>query len=344
MAVLRLAGALLLLAGGVQGSAAQPATVWVAREAYLMGTVLRAEVAAGNREAGVAALERAFEEVRRLEGVLSTWSEESEIARVNAASPGEPVSVSPELMRLLVEAVAWSRRTEGAFDPVVGALVDAWDLRGAGRMPRPEALEEALRASGADRLHLEEGGPRIRLLARDAWVDTGGFGKGAALRAAERVLRANGVEAAMLDFGGQVLVYGTPPEGEAAWEIAVAHPAARQTPAALLRVPGGLSVATSAQSERSVEVDGERYGHVLDPRSGRPVPAWGSVTVVAHDAVTADALSTALLVMGPDAGRRWAAGREEGVLFLEIRDGEVVASWNPAFERYRLGSPRADES
>jgi thiamine biosynthesis lipoprotein len=109
-----------------------------------------------------------------------------------------------------------------------------------------------------------------------------------------------------------------------------------------LRLRSG-SVATTAQSERYVDVGGERYGHVLDPRTGRPVPALGSVTVVAADPVVADILSTALFVMGPEAGRRWAAGRKEGILFLTLGEGAVVASWNEAFEQNRTDNQTTNE-
>lgn len=334
-----------LFAGmAVAAAAAQAPHVRVEREAYLMGTLLRAEVAAEDRAAGFAALEAAFEAVRRLERVLSTWTPGSEIARVNAAPVGEAVELSPELAGLLAEAAAWSRRTGGAFDPAVGSLVDAWDLRGAGRKPGPDERAAALRAAGPASFRLDGPTRSIRRTVPGAWLDTGGFGKGAALREAERVLRARGVGAAMLDFGGQVLVYGPPPGGGAGWEIAVAHPAERSAAAATVRLPGAGSVATSAQSERFVEVDGERFGHVLDPRTGEPVPAWGSVTVVAADPLTADVLSTALLVMGPEEGRRWAAEREEGVLFLEARGAGVRASWNAAFERYRGNHPITEGS
>lgn len=335
---------MLLLGLGSASASSQPPPVWVEREAWLMGTTLHVRVAADDRASGIHAIEAAFREVRRLEGVLSTWTNESEISRVNRAAAGEEVLVSPELMHLLSEAAGWSSRTDGAFDPAVGALIDAWDLRGAGRQPTHRALAEALHATGVARFDLDGAGSRVRVPGRGAWLDTGGFGKGAALRAAERVLREHGVKSALLDFGGQVLALGVPTAEEVGWEIGVAHPSSRATEIAKIRVPSGYSVATTSQSERFVEVDGDRFGHVLDPRTGLPVPAWGSVTVVAPDPVTADVLSTALFVMGPEAGRRWAAERVEGVLFLEVWCGEVEASWNEPFERYRINQPVTEGS
>lgn len=108
----------------------------VVRESFLMGTTLRVEVAAPDRRAALAAIQQAFDTVAQLESVLSTWREDSEIGRLNRAVPGEPVTLSATLSLLLAEASHWSRETDGAFDPGVGALVDAWDLRGRGREPR----------------------------------------------------------------------------------------------------------------------------------------------------------------------------------------------------------------
>ena len=141
------------------------------------------------------------------------------------------------------------------------------------------------------------------------------------------------MSAGSLNFGGQVLMIGADPNG-ADWTVPVAHPTRRAEPAAWLRLRD-RSASTSSQSERFVTVGGKAFGHILDPRTGRPVPAWGSVTVVAEDPAAADAVSTALLVLGPEVGTKWAEGREDmGILFLIERDGRVIPRWNRALERY----------
>lgn len=330
----------LLAAGCYAGRAGPPAArleptqVTLEREAYLMGTRLRVQVAAPNRDAALAATERAFAEVRRLEGLLSTWRPDTEVQRLNAAPVGEPVRLVPEVFALVQTAAAWADSTGGAFDPVVGALIDAWQLRGRGRVPTEAEVTAALAASGVGRLRVDAGSGTVQRLAPAAWLDTGGFGKGAALQAVERVLLAAGMDAALVDFGGQVLALG----GEApsgGWRVAVAHPARRHEPAAWLRLQN-RSAATSAASERFVEPGGVRFGHVVDPRTGRPVPAWGSVTVVAADALVADIVSTALFVLGPRHGMAWAKDREDlGVLFLIEQEDTVTALWNRALEPYR---------
>jgi thiamine biosynthesis lipoprotein ApbE len=189
----------------------------VQREAYLMGTTLSVSVAAPDRPAGIAAIELAFTAVRHVDDLLSTWRDDSEIARLNHASPDVPVALSAELYAMLQEAARWSEDTQSAFDPSVGALVDAWDLRGGGRIPSPARLAAARAATGMRRFVLSPVGHEAMRRDSIAWLDTGGFGKGVALRAAERALRDAGISSAFLNFGGQVLALGTDQGGD--WTV-----------------------------------------------------------------------------------------------------------------------------
>lgn len=307
-----------------------------------MGTRLVATVRAGSRARAIGATEAAFDEVRRLEALLSSWRPDSELSRLNGASPGVPTAVSPELFALLQEVESWVERTGRAFDPGVGALIDAWDLRGRGRHPGPDELASSVDRTGLRWFRFDAGSGTVTRQRAGAWISAGAFGKGAALRAAAARLRSIGIESALLDFGGQILAQGGP-GGACAWSVAVAHPSRRDRPAAWLSVRD-RSVATTGASERFVEVDGVRYGHVLDPRSGRPVPAWGSVTVVAGDPMVADLLSTALFVLGPEAGRAWlerSAPADVAALFLVEAGGRLEAHWTPGMERWLIGNPNA---
>jgi thiamine biosynthesis lipoprotein len=170
-----------------------------------------------------------------------------------------------------------------------------------------------------------------------AWIDTGAFGKGAALRGAARRLRQYDVDRALLDLGGQILALAEP--GEEPWTVAVAHPSHRDQPAAWLRL-AGVSAATSGNSERGITVDGRRLGHILDPRTGEPAPSWGSVTLVSADPLVADILSTALYVMGPVDGLAWADRLADvGVLFLVDTGGEIQTLHNQAMTRWLSEEP-----
>lgn len=305
----------------------------IERTTLQMATLLRIRVMAAGRGCGVAAIEAAFAEVERLDGVLSSWHGESEIGRLNAAEPGSRVEVTAELYGLLAEAGSLAERTGGAFDPAVGALIDIWELRGQGRVPSTGELVRARAASGWSNLTLEPPN-RVTRGPSGWWLDTGAFGKGAALRAAAAVLASRGVVSGVLDFGGQLLVLGEADAG-------VAHPAERSREVVRLKV-AGISVATTSSSERFVSVEDRRLGHVLDPRTGEPVPAWGSVTVTTVDPLAADALSTALFVMGPDAALEWAAQRQDvGVLVLHLDGGSVSAGCNASMAKL-ISSVSAD--
>ncbi len=320
---------------GEPGPRPRPGPLTVSRETFVMGTRLRVTTAAASIEAATIQIEAVFAEVRRMERVLSSWRPESEVGRLNAAPIGVPVAVSAELFDLLEEARAWGAMSGGVVEPAVGALIDAWDLRGAGRRPDEDELGRARSRSGPEAFQLDARTHRVTRVAEGGWITTGSFGKGAALRSALTVLRDAGVESAFLDFGGQVVALGGSPES-GSWSVSVAHPSRRDQPAAELRL-ANVSASTSGASERFVEVDGQRFGHILDPRSGRPVPAWGSATVVAADPMVADLVSTAVFVLGPEAGLRWAESLDEiGVLVLHELDGRLTARWNPAMERWLL--------
>ncbi len=300
-----------------------------------MGTRLRATVVAADAALGIAGAEAVFREVSRLEEVLSSWRDDSELGRLNASPTGVPFHLSAELSRLLSEIRPWVAWSGGAFDPGVGPLIDAWGLRGAGRWPTAAELERARALSGLGAFELlESGGVMVKRRA-GAWLSAGAFGKGAALRAAADALGVAGIRDALLDFGGQIVALGAPP-GEEAWVVEVAHPSSRRLSVATLGLTG-VSVATSGSSERVVEVSGHRLGHIIDPRNGWPVPAWGSVTVLAEDPLVADVTATALFVLGPDDGWALAEARDDlGVLFL-VEDGErIEARWNRRLAAYLL--------
>ncbi len=329
-AALGLAAFALALGAGPAARAAEDVPVTtLTREAtatrvrLLMGTTCRAEMVAETEELAAAAAEGALDEIARWESLLSTWRPEADMARANAAASAGVAPLSRDLARALEFALAQARATGGAFDPVVGALVDAWDVRGAGRVPSAAELELARAASGSRVARLDVAGRTLEFTARGAWIDTGGFGKGLALDRAALAARQAGATAGLLDFGGQLLAFGARRGTDIA--IGVADPRDREEPVLLLALREA-SASTSAQSERSLDVAGRAVGHVLDPRTGEPVAFSGSATVVAVTAAEADALSTALLVMGPRAGL--AHAREHrlcaGFLVPASREGREV--------------------
>jgi thiamine biosynthesis lipoprotein len=286
----------------------------VERRLAAMGTTLVVEVEAPTRAVALEASEAAYLALEAVERRLSTWTDESELARVNAAPIGELQPLSPELRADLEVCWRWWRESGGAFDPSVGALVELWDLRGAGRIPSAEELRSAHIPRGLPEAFALEADGVVRRVA-SARFEEGGFGKGVGLDAALAELRARGISRATLDLGGQVAVLGS--AQPVRWSIA--DPRDRSRAVLAWDLSGG-SIATSGNSERARSVGGRRIGHLLDPRTGSPAQDFGSVSVWSAKASDADAFSTALFVMGPDAALVFASSREDlAVVVLEVR-------------------------
>ncbi len=287
-----------------------------------MGTVLSIRVAGVDRASALASSEAAVLEIARVEDLLSTWKPGGPLDRLNGARPGERVALGAETAAVLADVFRWCELTEGAFDPTVLPLVRAWDLRGRGRVPEPADLSRALAATGRGRFWLDSATGESRRLSAEAGIDEGAWGKGYALDRAADALRKAGTRRALLDLGGQVLAVG-----EA--DVAIADPRHRARAAVSLHI-ADASISTSGNSERGLSVAGRRIGHLLDPHTGAPAQDFGSATAVAASGLTADVLSTAFFVLGPERGlalseRLRRNGFENQVLFLVVAGDRVKA-------------------
>ncbi len=357
LGLLGVAGPVAAQAGGSEGAQAA-ATATVERTLYLMGTRAELRVEATDRAAALAASEAAVQALEASEARLSTWAAPApggpagELARLNRAPVGEPIALSPRLADELRRAEDCRRATGGAFDPGVGALVAAWGLRDGGRVPTTAEISRALEADGGD-LELDST-PRGVVAVRRAGglvLDEGAWGKGAGLDSALAALDADPtVLAADLDLGGQVAVLrrssgagatastGPPSRAADLADLAVlavldlADPRDRERVVARIEIPSG-SVATSGNSERGLVVDGRRIGHLLDPRTGRPAPDFGSLTVWAPTALEADCLATGLYVLGPDAALAWAEAHPGIEVVVARAEGDgVILEATPGIE------------
>lgn len=284
----------------------------VQREIGCMGTRLEVQVSAGTRAKALQASEMALRCVEAAELRLSTWTDNSELSAVNRGDQATGL-----LAEELDQAQHWSDRTAGAFQPRAAALIQAWDLRGTGRIPNADEC----RTAAADHSQWEEGG----------------FGKGAALDQAISKLQHSDATHAVLNLGGQIAVLPG-----STTTIEISHPHHRQQAVASFAIDHG-SVATSGNSERGLQVNGRKIGHLLDPRSGQPAPDFGSVTVWAPSALAADCLSTALYVMGPDAAMNWASQNPSiEVLILIATPTGLMLHATPELER-RLQGPLSNQ-
>jgi thiamine biosynthesis lipoprotein len=271
----------------------------IVRGRYLMGSACEIRAFGADPDRTGAAIEAALDRIGALEDVMTTWRPDGELARLNAAcaSGSTGVAVSADLARALAGAREWAVRTEGVFVPTIGALVSAWGLREGGRVPADDELARAVARTSWELFDIDVAASSVSCSA-GVELDLGGYGKGLALDEAAAVLRGAGIESALLNFGGQVLALGAPP-GEPGWIVELAHPVTRDRAVAEL-VLHDASLSTSSNAERGFTIGRKHFGHALDPRTGRPAPWRAAVSVLAETAAAADALSTALLVVGPD--------------------------------------------
>jgi thiamine biosynthesis lipoprotein len=249
-------------------------------------------------ERGMRSVTAVFDSVQ---AVMSTWDPDSEISGLNGAPAGRSVLLSPWLDDCLSHAEEMRAASGGAFDPTAEPLMRLWGFyRLEGRLPSEAEIDSA-RALMGDYDHDRGAGVIVKGNAGTSF-DLGGIAKGFALDRAGETLAALGIEDALIDLGGNLLCLGAPP-GRERWRVGVRDPRKRDRLFARVETAGG-AVATSGSYERYVMIDGRRYGHIMNPATGRPAEGLLSVTVLASDATTADGLSTALFVMGLESGRR----------------------------------------
>lgn len=289
-----------------------------------------------------AAGEAALKEIERLEAQLSPYRPESEIAQVNACAAREPVRVSPGVFTLLQHARRLHQESGGAFDITIGTLVGCWGFRdGRGTVPDPEALARAREETGMHRMHLNPADSTVQFERQGMMLDLGAIGKGYAVDQAADILREAGVTRALI-HGGTSTVYalGRPPDAES-WNVAIASPALDTGPVCLPAGPEALPCIAAAQETgftiprnrsrrpgtcatvplhdeamsvsavwgKSFSSGGKTFGHVLDPRSGQPAGRAVLGAVILPSATDTDALSTALLVLGPGGHARLSGQR-----------------------------------
>lgn len=292
----RVVAALLALLALHACSLIEPAPVGTSFET--MGTRATLTVAGkeGSRLPSAAAETQRL--MQALEVELSVYRAESAISRLNAVAGVRSLEVPEHTRRLLELSRVYGELTGGAFDVTVRPVVDLWrPVKGrTPALPNADALKEAL--ARVDFRQIQVTGSSAFLNGRGMRVDLGGIGKGYAVDLAWRACRDLGVRSFMFDLGGNIRVSGSAEQG-LAWSIAIRDPFDRSVNLAKIEMPDGRAVATSGQYERYVEIDGRRYGHIIDPRTGYPAVGVAGVTVFAPDGTMADALSTGLFVLGP---------------------------------------------
>jgi len=299
-------------------------SVTVKRAQFLMGTLVEITAVAPSDAVAQASLTVGFQEIRRLDNLLSTWIETSELSRVNHAAGLKPVGVSAETFDLLRRALEVAEYTEGGFNIAIGPAVRLWNIPEAPRVPTAMELDIAAQYVDYRRIHLDAGRRTVFLEKPGMRIDIGGIGKGFAAEKAAAVMREIGATGGLVAVAGDFRVFGRRTDGTA-WPIGIQHPRAPGKILATLDATDE-AVSTSGDYERYFIKDGVRYHHILDPKTLQPARLCQSVTIVAPDATTADALATGVFVMGPVRGLALAERLGLGAVIVDAGGGISISS------------------
>lgn len=271
-----------------------------------------------------------------INGAMSTYDPESELSRFNRNPSTDWIPVSADTVAVMEQALAISRLSGGAFDVTVGPVVNLWGFgpgKDRGAVPESSRIAAALADVGYGHLQVRRSPPAVRKHRPELYVDLSAIAKGFAVDRLAEHLDGQGIEHYLVEVGGELRARGRNTT-EQPWRVAIEHPAAAERTVHTIIGLENQAAATSGDYRNFFEVDGRRYSHTIDPRTGRPVShRLGSVTVVAASAMVADGIATALMVLGPDEGHRLATEQELAALFLVKRDSGIVALPTGAFDR-----------
>jgi len=296
------------------------------RSTDAMGATFSVVLYGSDRASMNQAIDAAFEEVHRLDALLSNYKPASEWSRINREAAEHPVTVSPELFRLLSDCIEYSHASDGTFDLTVGPLMRAWGFFGGDRhVPSPDQLSDALELVGYRHIQLDARKRTVRFDRPGVEIDPGGVGKGYAVDRMVEVLRARGIRNALVAASGSsIFGLGNPPEEPRGWPVSIADPWDHRKNAAQVFLKD-VSLSTSGSYEKSFRVGGRRYSHIMDPRSGAPAEGAVQVTVIAPRTIDSEVWAKPYFIRE----RAWTVAHKPkswGVLYCENTSG-AACSW-----------------
>jgi FAD:protein FMN transferase len=305
----------------------------------VMGTFARVVAVATDSNTAKRSIEAAFAEIEKVEKLMNYHKSDSEISELNRDGFGRAVKVSKSTYEVLEKSIKFSKLSGGAFDVTVGPLVDLWhSVEEANSTPTDAELQQARSKVGYDKLILDANEMSVRFAVEGMKVDLGGIAKGYALDKAAEAMQKGGAVGGMVDIGGEVRCFGSSPADQNIWRIGLQDPAVAKDvmntskPLLILRLTD-TAVATSGNYHRFVTIGGKRYSHIVDPESGHSSESLASVTIICPSAIDADALSTAVTVMG----------KEKGLALIEQMPGVEAILITPAPEFKQIRTAGAEK-
>jgi thiamine biosynthesis lipoprotein len=287
----------------------------------VMGTFARVVAVAKDSSVADSAVEAAFAQLRNVDELMSDYKSDSEISRVNRDAYKSPVKVSKSTFEVLQKAIYFSELSDGAFDVTVGPLVDLWrQAADVNSIPAEAELQQARSKVGCEKLLLDANEMSVRFAVDGMRLDLGGIAKGYAIDKAIEAMLKGGALGGMVDIGGDIRCFGVPTKGKTHWLIGLQDPNKAQgwlatgETSLVLKLTDN-AIATSGDYRRFVLIDGQRYSHILNIKTGRGSKGLSSVTIICKNAIDADALATAVSVMGAEKGL---------ALIEELPDAEAI--------------------
>ena len=279
----------------------EPKDVTVKRTLKLMGTRFEITVVAPNEEIGYINIDEAVSEIERIEKIISSWDENSETALINKNAGIKPVKVSHELFGLIERAKKISEITDGAFDISYASMDKIWKFDGSMQsMPSKQEIANSVAKVGYEKIILDPEEHTVFLSEPGMRIGFGAIGKGYAADRAKELLVSKQVKGGIINASGDLTTWGTKKTGEK-WLVGIANPLSKEKVFSWLPIVES-SVATSGNYEKYVILNGKKYSHIIDPRTGYPTTGISSVSVFAKQAELCDALATAVFIMGKDSG------------------------------------------
>jgi FAD:protein FMN transferase len=267
-----------------------------------MGNQFSFSVVTDDEDRASLQIDAAIAEVKRIEALLSTFKESSQTNQINAQAGIRPVKVDVEVYDLIARSLKISGLTQGAFDITYGSIDKRlWNFdKDMKALPDPLIAKEMVRLINYRDVVLDREGHTVFLKERGMRIGFGGIGKGYAADRAKEIMVAQGAKSGIVNAAGDLTVWGNQPDGNS-WTIGIANPALKETPFGTMTLTN-ISVATSGDYEKYAVINGKKYSHTIDPKTGYPVHGIRSVTVICGNAELADAMATPVMVMGVKAG------------------------------------------
>jgi thiamine biosynthesis lipoprotein len=288
-----------------------------------MGTVIEITLIADDEEAANKASLQAFQEIKRIETLMSPWLDSSDVTRINRSAGKERVKVSPETFEVIQKAQEISELSEGGFDITIGPLTELW--RKARKKKIPPSIEEVKEKLGLvnfKNIETDQEG-KVFLKKKDMAIDLGGIAKGYAVDRAFELLKSLGYRNLIINAGGDLRVGGL--KNNQPWSIGIQNPRESQKLLARISV-SDMAVATSGDYERFFNYEGKRYHHIFNPKDGFPTEGCQSVTIVTKDCITADGLATAVFVLGAEKGYSLCQKLEGVDCIIVDKEGKTIFS------------------